>query len=47
MISSFFVPLLTWLPTPLFFICSGIVVMFFLSVILHIIAFVFDIIPFL
>lgn len=47
MITMFFSPLLAWLPLPLFLIASGIVGMFFLSVMLHLIAFIIDIIPFL
>lgn len=44
---KFYVALLGWLPLPLQIICVGVIAIFFIVTILHLIAFILDIIPFL
>lgn len=39
--------LLSWLPTPLFIMCIGVVSIFFIMTLLRLIAFILDLIPFL
>lgn len=44
---SFIASLLTWLPAPLIAVCAGVVVIFFVAVILRVVRFILDVIPFL
>lgn len=43
----FYVALLGWLPWPLQVVCIGVVAIFMIVTLLHLIAFILDIIPFL
>ena len=47
MIYSLVSSMLGWLPAPLVALCVGVVAIFFLGVLLRLIAFIFDVIPFL
>lgn len=41
------ISMLAWLPAPLNIVCIGVVALFFLFTVLHLIAFILDIVPFL
>lgn len=45
--ASFFFQFLTWLPAPLFAIACGVIALFFLFTLFHLIRFILDLIPFL
>lgn len=45
--SGLFVSLFGWMPPLLVLICTGVVAIFFVTALLHLIAFVLDLIPFL
>lgn len=44
---GFFLTLFDWMPSGLFLVCSGVVIIFFLVSILHLVCFILDLIPFL
>jgi len=44
---EFCTALLSWLPTPLNIVCPALVALFFLFTLLHVAAFILDLIPFL
>ena len=44
---NYFVSLVGWLPVPLNVIAVGVICLFFLFTVLHLVAFILDIIPFL
>lgn len=46
-VTTFMVSLFAWMPIPLQVMCYGVVTLFILFTILHIVAFVLDLIPFL
>lgn len=45
--SAFFIALFGWMPPLLIIICTGVVAIFFITTLLHLIAFILDVIPFL
>ena len=41
-----FLGLLSWLPTPLYLLCAAVIALFFFFTLLHLVRFIFELLPF-